>query len=92
MTRRSSWELVVAPSAERTLARLPEKAAAAIVEFLVGLLWRDPVRVGHELRGELTGLMVARRGPYRIVFELEEERRRILVLRIDHQADVYRPR
>ena len=91
MTRRSSWELVVAPSAERTLARLPEKAAAAIVEFLVGP-WRDPVRVGHELRGELTGLMVARRGPYRIVFELEEERRRILVLRIDHQADVYRPR
>jgi mRNA interferase RelE/StbE len=92
VTRRPSWELVVAPSAERTLARLPEKAAAAIVEFLVGPLSRNPVRVGHELRGELAGLVVARRGPYRIVYELDEERRRILVLRIDHRADVYRPR
>jgi mRNA-degrading endonuclease RelE of RelBE toxin-antitoxin system len=36
--------------------------------------------------------VVARRGPYRIVYELDEERRRILVLRIDHRADVYRPR
>ena len=91
MTRRPPWELLVAPSAERTLARLPEKAAAAIVEFLVGPLTRDPVRVGHRLRGEL-GLWAARRGPYRVVYELDEERRRILVLRIDHGADVYRSR
>jgi mRNA interferase RelE/StbE len=92
VTRRASWKLVVAPSAERTLARLPAKAAAAIVEFLVGPLRRDPVRAGHELRGELAGLVAARRGPYRIVYELDEERRQILVLRIDHRADVYRPR
>ena len=92
MTRRPPWELVVAPSAERTLARLPEKAAAAIVEFLVGPLTRDPVRVGHWLRGELAGLLAARRGPYRVVYELDEERRRILVLQIDHRADVYGPR
>lgn len=92
MTRRAPWELVVAPSADRTLARLPEKAAAAIVEFLVGPLSRDPVRLGHRLRGELAGLVVARRGPYRVVYELDEDRRRILVLRIDHRADVYRQR
>ena len=92
MTRRRSWELVVAPSAERTLARLPQKAAAAIVEFLVGPLTGDPIRVGHRLRGELAGLLAAQRGPYRVVYELDEERRRILVLRIDHQVDVYRPR
>jgi mRNA-degrading endonuclease RelE of RelBE toxin-antitoxin system len=52
----------------------------------------DPIRVGHRLRGELAGLLAARRGPYRIIYELDEERRRILVLRIDHRADVYRPR
>ena len=92
MTRRASWELLVAPSAERALARLPEKAAAAIVEFLVGPLRLDRVRVGHQLRGALAELVVARRGPYRIVYELDEERRRILVLPIDHRADVYRPR
>jgi mRNA-degrading endonuclease RelE of RelBE toxin-antitoxin system len=71
---------------------LPAKAAAAIVEFLVGPLKVDAIRVGHPLRGELAGLLAARRGPYRIIYELDEERRRILVLRIDHRADVYRPR
>ena len=78
----------MAPSAERTLARLPEKAATAIVEFLVGPLLEDPRRVGHPLRRELEGLWAARRGPYRVIYELKD--RRILVLRIDHRADVYR--
>lgn len=89
---RSRWELVVAPSAERSLMRLPEKAAAAVVEFMVGPLTEDPKRVGHRLRGELEGLWAARRGPYRVVYEIEEPAREVRVLRIDHGADVYRPR
>ncbi|HTG48009.1 MAG TPA: type II toxin-antitoxin system RelE/ParE family toxin [Actinomycetota bacterium] len=89
MTRRR-WGLVVAPAAERTLARLPEKAAAAIVEFLVGPLLDVQARAGHPLRGELAGLLAARRGPYRVVYELDRTRGRVLVLRIDHRADVYR--
>jgi mRNA interferase RelE/StbE len=87
-----AWRLVVAPSAERTLARLPEKAAVAIVEFLAGPLLEDPKRAGHLLRRELEGLWSARRGPYRVVYELDESAREIRVLRIDHRADVYRPR
>ena len=86
------WELVVAPSVERTLRRLPEKAATAIVEFLLGPLTDDPVRVGHPLRRELEGLWAARRGPYRVVYEVDEDTRQIRVLRVDHRADVYRPR
>ena len=86
------WELLVAPSAERTLTRLPEKAAAAVVEFMLGPLVDDPRLVGHGLRGELSGLWSARRGPYRVVYELDYDVRQIRVLRIDHPADVYRPR
>jgi mRNA interferase RelE/StbE len=86
------WELIVAPTAVRGLGRLPEKAAAAVVEFLLGPLRDDPKRVGHRLRGELEGLWSARRGPYRVIYELDEKQRRIAVLRIDHRADVYRPR
>jgi mRNA interferase RelE/StbE len=91
LTRRK-WELVVAPSADRTLARLPEKAATAVVEFLVGPLIEAPKRMGHPLQRELAGLSSARRGPYRIVYELDEEKRQVQVLRIEHRADVYRPR
>ncbi len=82
----------MAPSAERTLARIPEKAAAAIVEFLVGPLTDRPKRVGHRLRRELEGLWSTRRGAYRIVYEIHEADRQIKVVRIDHRADVYRAR
>jgi mRNA interferase RelE/StbE len=87
-----AWDLAVAASAERQLARLPGRVAAAVVGFMIGPLTGNPHRVGHPLRRELAGLMSARRGAYRIVYEIDEERRRIMVLRIDHRADVYRPR
>jgi mRNA interferase RelE/StbE len=86
------WELIVAPTAVRGLARLPSKAAGAVVEFLVGPLRENPERVGHALRGDLEGLMSARRGPYRVVSELDPGSRQVHVLRIDHRADIYRPR
>lgn len=85
------WRLVVARSVERTLARLPEKAAAAIVEFMLGPSTENPHRVGHALQRELEGLRSARRGPYRVVYEVVEATGEIHVLRVDHPADVYRP-
>ena len=86
------YRLVVAATAERSLARLPESAAVAIVEFITGALVGGPRRVGHPLQRELAGLWSARRGPYRVVYEIDDDRRTVVVLRIDHRADVYRPR
>jgi len=86
------WKLIVAPSAERVLVRLPEKAAAAVVEFLLGPLMENPYRVGHSLRRELGALRAARRGPYRVVYEIDDAQDLVRVLRIDHRADVYRSR
>ncbi len=83
--------IIVAPTAERSLARLPEKVAAAIVEFMLGPLLEEPTRVGHRLRGDLEGLRVARRGSYRVIYAINERAKEIHVLRIDHRADVYRP-
>ena len=88
----STWQLIVAASAERKLGQLPEKFAAAIVEFMLGPLLENPRKVGRPLQRELLGLYSARRGSYRVVFQLDEEARRVMVLRIDHRSDVYRPR
>lgn len=82
----------MAPSAEQTLARLPEKVATAVVEFMLGPLTEAPKRVGHPLRAELAGVWAARRGPYRVVYEFDEANGEVHVLRIDHRADVYRSR
>jgi mRNA interferase RelE/StbE len=88
----SRCELIVAPSAERALARLPAKVAAAVIEFMLGALVENPKRVGHRLLGELEGLWAARRGPYRVVNDVDEEAMEVRVLRVDHRADIYRPR
>ncbi|MCU4186627.1 type II toxin-antitoxin system RelE/ParE family toxin [Acidiferrimicrobium sp. IK] len=84
--------LVVTATAERSLARLPDSPAAAIVEFMVGALVDNPRRVGHPLQRELAGLWAARRGPYRVVYEIDDDGGTVTVLRIDHRADVYRRR
>jgi mRNA interferase RelE/StbE len=86
------WQLEVAPSAERTLARLSDRVAAAIVEFMVGPLVEDPTRVGKPLQRELAGYWSARRGSYRIVYGLDKSRREVRVVRIEHRSDVYRNR
>ena len=87
-----AYRLLVAATAERALGRLPEGVAAAIVEFMVGALLEAPRRVGHPLQRELAGLWAARRGPYRVVYEIDDDQRVITVVRIDHRADIYRPR
>jgi len=81
----------MASGEERAVARLPEKAAAAVVEFVTGALVEAPRVVGHPLRQELTGLWAARRGPYRVVYEIDDGTKTVSVLRVDHRADVYRP-
>lgn len=87
-----AWRLSIAASAERSLDRLPPKIATATVEFMLGPLVEAPRRAGHPLQRELAGLWSARRGAYRIVYELNEAELVVNVVRIDHRADVYRPR
>jgi mRNA-degrading endonuclease RelE of RelBE toxin-antitoxin system len=59
---------------------------------MVGPLTSSPRRVGHPLQRELEGLWSARRGSYRNIYEIDDVARRVIVVRIDHRADVYRPR
>ena len=85
------YELRVAGPAVRQLERLSDKIATAIVAFIVGALLEDPHRVGRALQRELAGLYSARRGAYRIVYEIREDVSTVVVLRIDHRSTVYRP-
>lgn len=80
------------PGAIRKLERLPEKVAAAAVEFIYGTLARNPHRASHPLRFELQGLHSARRGDHRIIYRIEEEAHRVIIEVIQHRSDVYRRR
>lgn len=76
----------------RHLDRLPEKVRSAAVEALHATIAVNPQRAGKPLLGELEGLRSARRGDYRIIDEVDEVERRIIVHRVQHRRDVYRPR
>jgi len=79
-------------SAQRDLAKLPEKIATAVVEFIYGGLADNPRRVGHELTLELAGLHSARRGDFRVLYRISEDQAVVTVVNIEHRADVYRRR
>ncbi len=51
----------------------------------------NPQRVGQPLRDDLDGIWSARRGTYRVLYRIHEARREVVVLRIDHRRDAYRP-
>ena len=92
MTPSEPYELVVTPPAARALAeRLPEPVAAAVIEFLTTTLVHEPHRVGKPLRGELAGIWSARRGTYRVLYRIAEQPREVVVLRVEHRRDAYRP-
>jgi mRNA-degrading endonuclease RelE of RelBE toxin-antitoxin system len=86
------FELRVTRPAQRQLERLPHGTALAIVEFMLSALIQDPHRVGGPLQRELAGLRSARRGAYRVVYEIDHAHHAVVVLRIDHRASVYRRR
>ena len=76
----------------RSLDRLPAKIATACIEFIYGGLARNPHRVGRPLRLELEGKHSARRGDFRVIYEIDADQRRVTVIAVDHRSDAYRPR
>jgi mRNA-degrading endonuclease RelE of RelBE toxin-antitoxin system len=91
-TGEADFELVLAAPARRALTdQLPESVAAAVIDFLTTALVAQPYRVGRPLRGQLEGIWSARRGTYRILYRVRDDLREVVVLRIEHRRDVYRP-
>jgi len=85
------YELILTPPAVRALqTKLPEPAAAAVIEFLTGSLIENPRRVGKPLRGDLAGVHSARRGTYRVLYRINDNRHEVVVIRIDHRRSAYR--
>jgi len=92
VTAKPPYELVLTPPAQRAIASaLPEGVAAAVLEFLTASLIENPRRVGKELRYDLRGVWSARRGTYCVLYRINENAREVVVLRVEHRRDAYRP-
>jgi mRNA interferase RelE/StbE len=77
--------------ARRQFNRLPIEVAAAVAETLQAIA-ENPRRLGKHLALEHEGRWSARRGPYRIIYEIEEREHVVRVIAIGHRRDVYRSR
>lgn len=86
------YEVRITPEGLRHLHRLPEKIRAAAVEAIRSAIATNPQRAGKELLGELEGLRSARRGDYRVIYEADEDQRWVIIHRVQHRRDAYRPR
>lgn len=86
------YVLIIAPSARRQLSEhLTEPVAVAAFEFIVGPLLDNPQRVGKRLRPPLDDRYSARRGTYRVLYRIDQQRRTVAVVGVFARADAYRP-
>lgn len=92
MTQATPYELVLTPPARRAAAeQLPEAVATAVLDFLTTALVVNPQRMGKPLRDDLAGIWSARRGTYRVLYRINDDMHEVVVLRIEHRRDAYRP-
>ena len=69
---------------------LPESVAAACLEFILGPLAGNPHRLGNPLRAPFDGLHSARRGDFRVVYAIDDDRIVIHIVTVRHRRDAYR--
>ena len=88
-----AWKIELADAAERDLEKLDPQMARRILAFLhdrVAVL-DNPRSMGQALKGSRLGkFWKYRLGNYRIISSIEDERVRILVVRIGNRREVYR--
>jgi len=85
------YDLTISPTARRQLAEvLTEAVAFAAYEFIVGPLLDNPHRVGKRLEPPLNDRHSARRGTYRVLYRIDDAKRRVTVVAVVPRADAYR--
>jgi len=64
----------------------------AALESIMGPIAENPRRLERPLVAELAGLWSARRGDYRIIYEIVEADQIVLIHRVQHRRHAYRTR
>ncbi|WP_017941271.1 MULTISPECIES: type II toxin-antitoxin system RelE/ParE family toxin [unclassified Thioalkalivibrio] len=87
-----SWTIEFDKRVEKDLRALDKQAARRILEYLNERIASldDPRRLGKSLSGELGEYWRYRIGPYRVIASIEDDRLRVLVVRVAHRNTVYR--
>lgn len=85
-----TFRIAFTRQAKRALdVQLPASVAAACAEFIYGVLAENPHRVGKQLTSPHYPSYAARRGDFRVIYDIEEETVVVTVVNIRHRRDAY---
>jgi len=72
------------------LERFDRTIAQKIVEKVKNYLTQDPERLGIPLKGNLKGLYRYRIGDYRVIYVIDQEEKKVMILKVNHRKKVYK--
>lgn len=84
------WRIALTASAQRAQRKLDPQVTRRILAFLRERAAADFYSHGKSLQGDRAGYWRYRVGDYRVICSLENERLRVLVLRVAHRREIYR--
>jgi mRNA interferase RelE/StbE len=84
----ASYSLLIKPSAVKELEKLPAKPRRLIIRKIESLAEDPRPRGSEKLSGK--DLHRVRQGDYRILYDVQDKARVVVVIRIGHRREVYR--
>ena len=82
------YKILIKPTATKDLDALPDKEVKKILFHISGLK-DEPRPIGVQKLTNKEGYRI-RSGNYRILFEIDEKSKTVLIYRIKHRKDAYR--
>lgn len=86
-----AWQIEMTDTARKQLLRLDHRVQAEVVRYLRERIaaGEDPRRFGSPLRRDLTGLWKYRVMDYRVVCDIQDDKKVVLVVYASHRSKVY---
>jgi mRNA interferase RelE/StbE len=87
-----AWRVEISRTAQKQITKLDRQTQRAIVRYLRErvLEGQNARQLGKPLRGEKKGLWRYRVGDYRLICDIRDENKTVVVLALGHRKQVYR--
>ncbi|SHG68123.1 mRNA interferase RelE/StbE [Fodinibius roseus] len=84
-----SYNVVFSKRARRDIKKMDPDAQAQIIEAAEALAENPRPQSSKPMRGEYKGFWRERTGNYRIIYEIQDQKLVVFVIRAGHRKDIY---
>lgn len=83
------YKVIWKDKAEEDLAKIDRVMAKKIKDKMKNYLVKNPQQLGEPLTGQYKGYYRYRVSDYRVIYEIQETKLLILVIKVGHRREVY---